>query len=357
MPSAREGEASRSQTDESLRAERARSDDELLVRSHVLEGQSDEVIARARDEARRVLELARERADRHMVDIGATAELTDTVAAERRREDAILTREHAVADADRLEEREQRRAAVMQILAHERVITDDALRTERLFEDRRVALQEDVLAGVSHDLRTLLTTVAVNASIVLLAPDVATARPAGAAIQRAGAQMADLLENLLELSTFDAANPTLIRSEVDVIPLTRDVVTLYQEVAVLRGVALAMHAEVESLIASVDGRRIKRLLINLLGNALKYTPEGGRIDVDVSVIGAEYELAVRDTGGGIPRAELGAIFERFHRAGRRSGFGLGLYICRRIAEAHGGRIWVESTLDAGSTFRVRLPRA
>jgi signal transduction histidine kinase len=75
------------------------------------------------------------------------------------------------------------------------------------------------------------------------------------------------------------------------------------------------------------------------------------------VIGAEYELAVRDTGGGIPRAELGAIFERFHRAGRRSGFGLGLYICRRIAEAHGGRIWVESTLDAGSTFRVRLPRA
>jgi signal transduction histidine kinase len=98
------------------------------------------------------------------------------------------------------------------------------------------------------------------------------------------------------------------------------------------------------------------LLINLVGNALKYTPEGGRIDVHLSVVDAEYELAVRDTGPGIPQDQLKKIFERFHRVGSRAGFGLGLHICRRIAEAHGGRISVDSDLGAGATFRVRLPR-
>jgi signal transduction histidine kinase len=356
VSSSHESEVSRAQTDVSLRAERERSDDELLARSLALDEQSDEAIERAREQARRVLELARARADRHLRDIGGTAQLTAALAAERRAEDSLLTTEHAQADAERVDERVQRRAAIIQILAHERVITDDALHTERTLEDRRAELHEDVLAGVAHDLRTLLTTVAVNASIVLLAPDLGTVRGAGALIQRAGAQMAEMLENLLDVVSLDGAQWSLAKTETDLVSLARDVLAPHEHVARLHAVSLALHPQADALTARVDARRVKRLLINLVANALKFTPDGGRIDVDLSIVDAEYELAVRDSGPGIPRDQLQAIFERFHRLGGGAGFGLGLYICRRIAEAHGGRIWAESDAGAGATFRVRLPR-
>ena len=168
--------------------------------------------------------------------------------------------------------------------------------------------------------------------------------------------MADLLENLLEASSLEGPQWSLAKTETDLVSLARDVLAPHEQVAMMHGISLALHPQADALTAHVDARRVKRLLINLVGNALKFTPDGGRIDVHVSLVDAEYELAVRDSGPGIPRDKLQAIFERFHRFGGGAGFGLGLYICRRIAEAHAGRIWAESDAGAGATFRVRLPR-
>jgi signal transduction histidine kinase len=145
---------------------------------------------------------------------------------------------------------------------------------------------------------------------VLLAPDLTTARGAGAMIQRAGGQMADVLENLLEVSTLDAAQPSLAKSEVDLVPLARDVVAIHGQLAAMHRIALALHAEVDPLLARVDGRRIKRLLLNLVGNALKYTPDGGRIDVHLSAGDTGCELAVRDTAPGDLRALSSARWQR-----------------------------------------------
>jgi len=108
-----------------------------------------------------------------------------------------------------------------------------------------------------------------------------------------------------------------------------------------------------------DERKIKQVLLNLLSNALKFTPEGGRIDVRAAVSDGMVEVSVADTGVGIAPEDQEAVFEEFRQVGssaaRQQGTGLGLTLCRKFIELHGGKIWVTSALGAGSTFTFRLP--
>jgi signal transduction histidine kinase len=108
-----------------------------------------------------------------------------------------------------------------------------------------------------------------------------------------------------------------------------------------------------------DERRLAQVLLNLVGNAIKFT-DAGEIGVAVTMANGAFEVAVSDTGPGIPEAEREKIFEEFHQVDssstrKKGGTGLGLSIARKIVELHGGRIWVESELGRGSTFRITLP--
>ena len=129
--------------------------------------------------------------------------------------------------------------------------------------------------------------------------------------------------------------------------------------AVEKGVVLQAEDVGPPLLLACDRVRILQVLSNLLGNALKFTPAGGRVTTRVSDWGDEVCFSVRDTGCGIPEPLLEAVFDRFWQAGDddRRGSGLGLYIARNIVDAHGGRIWAESLLGSGSTFHFTLPRA
>ena len=118
----------------------------------------------------------------------------------------------------------------------------------------------------------------------------------------------------------------------------------------------------ESVVGEYDRLRIRQLIENLIDNAVKYSPAGGDVRVRVWTENGEAHLTVSDEGIGIPRADLPAIFDRFQRGTnvddrRFTGLGLGLYICRGIAEAHGGRLWALSQPGRGSTFHVVLPLA
>jgi signal transduction histidine kinase len=151
---------------------------------------------------------------------------------------------------------------------------------------------------------------------------------------------------------------------------TRDEVTLprfhqtsrtavFRPLASVKNISVASDVRAGSLLARYDHERILQVLANLVGNAIKFTGEGGRIDLIVEATGDDVRFAVQDSGAGIAPDKLNVIFERFWQVAdqRRSGLGLGLFISKCIVEAHGGRIWAESHPGAGSTFYFTLPAA
>ena len=175
-------------------------------------------------------------------------------------------------------------------------------------------------------------------------------------------RMADLVDSLLTLARADEGRFDLHREPIALGPLVRDV----YETAVILG----EHAELdvsmsvlEEGVVDGDARRLRQLFLNLITNAIKYTPRGGRVELSLSQrVGGEIAFTVRDSGIGISAADLPHVFDRFWRADRarsraseRGGFGLGLAISQWIAQAHGGRINVQSRLGRGSVFTVILP--
>jgi two-component system, OmpR family, sensor kinase len=175
-------------------------------------------------------------------------------------------------------------------------------------------------------------------------------------------RMADLVDSLLTLARADEGRFDLHREPVEMGPLVRDV----YETAVILGEEAGIDVSLSVLEeGTVDGdvRRLRQLFLNLITNAIKYTPRGGRVELSSSQrVGHEIAFTVRDTGIGIAAADLPHVFDRFWRADRarsraseRGGFGLGLAISQWIAQAHGGRINLQSRLGRGSAFTVTLP--
>jgi len=135
--------------------------------------------------------------------------------------------------------------------------------------------------------------------------------------------------------------------------------TLVRERATRRGIALGRAIEDPVGVMQGDERKVKQVLLNLLSNALKFTPEGGRIDMRAAMNEGMVEISVVDTGVGIAPEDQEAVFEEFRQVGKADkkveGTGLGLALCRKFVELHGGKIWVMSEVGRGSTFTFTLP--
>jgi signal transduction histidine kinase len=172
--------------------------------------------------------------------------------------------------------------------------------------------------------------------------------------------MMSLLEELLEAAHRETLGREAVREPIDLNKLLRDAVDGAQASA--RGAHLKLSLALPARLPPLQGDRtqLHRVLGNLLENAISYTPDGGQIVVAAREVGQQAEVSVTDTGPGIPEQHRELIFERFVRvpgvAGRRHGFGLGLYYCRQVIRAHGGRIWAEpAPRGSGSRFVFRLP--
>lgn len=241
-------------------------------------------------------------------------------------------------------------------------INDLLGRLEVAFARREEALlrQRHFAADASHELRTPLTSIAGYARMLkdwgLEDPE--TAREGVAAILEESEHMRELLEGLLTLARIDAGAPLELAPE-DLREVATEAVKAARAAAGGK-VEIEYVAPDEPIEASLDRARIRQVAAILLDNAIKYTPEGGTVAVDVGRENGWVRLAVSDTGIGIPADQLPLVFERFHRADparAEGGAGLGLSIARQIARAHGGEIEAKSEPGEGSTFVLRIPRS
>ncbi len=238
-----------------------------------------------------------------------------------------------------------------------------AIQNGRLYDEavRATRLRDQVLGFVAHDLRNPLSLILMNSQLLQRKagePERRNQRPVEQ-VERAAKRMNRLIRDLLDVSAIEAGQLGLERSRVAAESLLADVVDAQRPIAAAG--TLELRAEVQHPLPDIwaDSHRMSQVLENLIGNATKFTAPGGQIVVGAAPRDHEVLFWVTDTGPGIAPDDLSHVFDRFWQArrGERKGAGLGLAISRGIIEAHGGRVWVESSLGRGTTFFFMIPQA
>lgn len=242
---------------------------------------------------------------------------------------------------------------------HELMQTLEREQASRQAAEAATTEREVVLATVSHDLRNPLNTIAMSAELLLdFYPGQLEikARERVGLIRRTAQQMTSLIEDLLDVATLEAGHLALEQGWQDAAALAREGIEMMEPIAADHGIHLESGISAELPRVYADHKRILQVISNLVGNAIKFTPAGGRITLGAQSQGDRLTFWVADTGRGIPRDELPHLFNRFWRGAHAgSGAGLGLSIARSVVEAHGGRIWAESEPGHGATFHFALP--
>ncbi len=349
----------RESTDESLRVERDRADAAVDARLERVEAKTDQAVEDSRVVTDTATQSARTEVDRG---VSRTAQEKTAMEASRSREDVEVDRKREVADTATQVERGERKRFMEAFLAAERVRTDEDLVEERGLADTLVVSRDEFLANVSHDLRTLLGGLSLTSGLLdKLAPEGepgAQIRKLAGATGRYVARMTRLVNDLQDVTNIDAGKLQVVREPVAVAGLVEETVAAFGPVAQAKQVTIQADAPNGLGEASLDGGRILQVLANLVSNAIKFTPEGGRVRVAVAASDQEVHFTVQDSGIGIPADQLERIFDRFRQLSQtRVGLGLGLHISKLLVEAHGGRLWAESAAGAGSTLHAVLPRA
>jgi len=216
--------------------------------------------------------------------------------------------------------------------------------------------REEVLRVVSHDLRTPLSVVRGN--VELLEQGEISREEGLPTLRRAVEHMERLLQDLLDATRLDAGTLRLRLGRVGVSTLFEDVEEMLGPTAAAQGVTLKLPEARTWPFLRADRDRILQVLWNLVGNAIKFTPRGGTVSVAVASEGPSLRFAISDTGPGILERDLPHVFDRYWQANQadRRGAGLGLSIARGLVEAHGGKLWLHSVEQSGTTFYFTLPR-
>ncbi len=378
-------------TDDSLVAERDKTNQSLSKSRINTENQIDKSVSEDRQEADQVMEAARTKADsknenRQMAaDHKAEDEKRhgeERVARERERSDNAVELERSQVDAALEKEREIKNALASRLLEEERKLTDKNLSFERTQTDSAVVRNSSLLSDEkSAHSKTKISLTTRNEIIAIVSHDLRN--PIGAA--------ASCAEMLLEDSTFKNIDPEVkhwiefIKRNVDVSlrmigdlldmesmalgnlqlklekrslgQIIRQSAESFAHKASAKNILLRAIPMIGSDEVICDHDRILQVLSNLIGNAIKFTPEGGAITINASLNDTEAQVSIQDKGPGIPEAKLDKIFDRFAQlsSNDRRGLGLGLYISKMLINANGGRLWVQSKVNEGSTFYFTIP--
>jgi PAS domain S-box-containing protein len=221
--------------------------------------------------------------------------------------------------------------------------------------------REEVLAIVSHDLRTPLSAILTNVGTLLRTGrgEDQEQRRLLERVQRSITVMSQLIEDLLDANRLEAGRFSVAPESLSIEEVLTQVVDVLQPLLIQKSLSLVCEVSPDLPQVLADPTRVRQIFMNLLGNAIKFTPRGGTVAVRSEPLGDLLRFSVTDTGPGIPEAEVGHLFDRFWQAPGTAGLGtgLGLFIVKGIVEAHGGEIWAESEVGKGSSFLFTLPAA
>jgi signal transduction histidine kinase len=246
-----------------------------------------------------------------------------------------------------------------------------AIQNARLFREIEIKSRQlevasqhksEFLANMSHELRTPLNAI-IGFSEVLSEKMFGELNEKqeeySKDIHTSGQHLLSLINDILDLSKIEAGRMELELTDFHLPTAIDNALILVRERAGRRGITLEHFVDERLGEIRGDERKVKQVLLNLLSNALKFTPEGGRVEVRAGMVDGVAEVSVTDTGVGIAPEDQGAIFEEFRQVGtadkKAEGTGLGLTLCRKFVELHGGRIWIKSQVGAGSTFTFMIP--
>ena len=234
-----------------------------------------------------------------------------------------------------------------------------AVENARLYQtaQRATTARDEILGAVSHDLRNPLAAISLCAHALKAGTTEDRDEVIDAIVESAG-MMNRMIQDLLDVATIDSGHLRIDPSEQHLTTLVDRVLEMTHGAARERGVSIRDDVPATLPVVTVDPTRFVQVLANLVGNAVKFTEAGGSVSITAEVKGSEIMVAVTDTGIGIPAEHLPHIFDRHwhaRRTARTLGTGLGLAIAKGIVEAHGGRIWVQSTEGVGSSFVFTVP--
>ncbi|KYF83264.1 histidine kinase [Sorangium cellulosum] len=224
---------------------------------------------------------------------------------------------------------------------------------------RAVAARDELMGIVAHDLRNPLGAITLKAALLRKTSDSERVRHHAESMEHVAKRMEHLIRTMLDVTTIEASKFSVTPAPCAVDDLLRETLEVFGPLAESRQVRFDHGVKEPGLVICAERERVLQVLSNLLGNALKFTPQGGRVTLSVHREGAMACFAVADTGPGIPRENLASIFERFWKdeTPGKKGTGLGLYIAKGIIDAHKGRIWAESEVGRGARFYFTLPLA
>lgn len=381
----------RQKTDHSLTAERDKTNESLTDAREKTEVRTNKSVDAERLAADLTTSNSRAEADAHRksefktlrVDEKDERKKSDERLLEERQDaDKAIEKERSRVDAAMSHERDLKDTLITTLLDQERGQTDQNLKAERSKTDSQahqasnlltdeiaehsktkvtLTSRDEFLAIVSHDLRNPIGTASSCAEMLLKDETYkvdAEVRPWIELIKRNVDTALRLISDILDMERIAEGKLALKLDRQNVDKLLHESVESFTLAASGKNVLLRMDPSNISEEILCDRDRINQVLSNLIGNALKFTPERGSIILSATLTENEMHIHVRDSGPGIPEEKMNFIFDRFAQLGSkdRTGLGLGLYISKMLVEAHKGRLWVESTFGEGSKFSFALPR-
>jgi two-component system sensor histidine kinase BaeS len=220
--------------------------------------------------------------------------------------------------------------------------------------------RRQMTADIAHELRTPLSLILGHAEAVhdgVLPPT----RENFEIIREEAGRLEHLVDDLRTLSLADAGELSIEKQPVDLKKLLQDIASVYQHRVQQKDVRLELDTESDIPLVPADSNRITQVVTNILDNALRYTPENGRVNISLKQVPEGAQISIKDSGPGIEQEKAGRIFDRFYRVDSsrnrgEGGSGLGLAIAKSIVQAHGGQIWVESVLGQGVNVLIVLPK-